>query len=191
MGVRPGRAKFPGPCLTGTWSSHSAENDRGGLVESHFCQTIFFSKKSAGSFFFQKTHNDLLQPRRASHSTKSNMHSALVILCLFGAVSALGSPFDMRPQRIDMSSLLLELNMTMDQLFPPLLNASDFVYTYSQSAAHFTGPGIDVYGCSGLQGVSCPGAGICRNNPVQFRVSTQTDISTIDSILVTLDFIVR
>ena len=88
---------------------------------------------------------------------------------------------------ISIPNLLLELNMTFSELFPSHLNASDFVYTYSQSAARFRGPAydggtIDVVGCSGMK-ESCPSGGgevkqqrsqyplpphpriQCRNNP--------------------------
>jgi hypothetical protein len=93
-----------------------------------------------------------------------------VLLLLIAACVSASSLFGASPARVNMTQLLLDLNMTMEQLFSPL-GSSDFVYSYSQSAAHFTGPrydnqgDIDVYGCSGLQGVSCAGAGECRNNP--------------------------
>ena len=94
---------------------------------------------------------------------------ALSLLLVAAVTADLASVFGPQPVAIDLPALLLDLNMTHDELFR--VEANDFVYTYSQSQAHFTGPRfdghgfIDVHGCSGLQGVSCPGAGICRNNP--------------------------
>ena len=64
---------------------------------------------------------------------------------------------------ISIPALLSEMNMTFAELFPSHLNYSDFVYTYSQSAARFQGPAydggtIDVVGCSGMK-EDCPSGG--------------------------------
>jgi len=71
-----------------------------------------------------------------------------------------------------MDEVLRHTNMTMAQLFPDKLGkeASDFIYTYHQGTAMFTGPSFDqtksinVKGCSGLQNVNYCGSGQCRNN---------------------------
>ena len=81
------------------------------------------------------------------------------IVCFMLVASSFGAPLI----PISIPNLLLELNMTFSELFPSHLNASDFVYTYSQSAARFRGPAydggtIDVVGCSGMQ-ESCPSGG--------------------------------
>jgi hypothetical protein len=73
--------------------------------------------------------------------------------------SSFGAPLN----PISIPSLLLQLNMTFSELFPSHLNSSDFVYTYSQSAAQFKGPAydggtIDVIGCSGMK-EDCPSGG--------------------------------
>ena len=86
------------------------------------------------------------------------MHK-LIVVCLMLVVSSLGAP--LRP--ISIPSLLLEMNMTFTELFPSQINSSDFVYTYSQSKARFTGPAydggtIDVVGCSGMK-EDCPSGG--------------------------------
>jgi hypothetical protein len=83
----------------------------------------------------------------------------LIVVCLMLVASSLGAP--LRP--ISISSLLLQLNTTFTELFPSHLNSSDFVYTYSQSQARFTGPAydggtIDVVGCSGMK-EDCPSGG--------------------------------
>ena len=81
--------------------------------------------------------------------------------------------------QISMKDLLLELNMTMIELFPNLhtynstsLEAENsYTYTYKISSALFQGPSFDnsgsikVTGCSGLQNVNYCGSGECRNNP--------------------------
>ncbi len=76
-----------------------------------------------------------------------------------------------------MPELLKELNMTFDELFPNFNSTSagvgadaDYIYTYHQGTAKFTGPSFDnsgaisVVGCSGLQNVNYCGSGECRNN---------------------------
>ncbi len=82
-----------------------------------------------------------------------------LFLCLMLAASSFAAPL----MPISIPKLLNELNMTFSELFPSHLNSSDFVYTYSQSAARFRGPAydggtIDVVGCSGMK-ESCPSGG--------------------------------
>ena len=82
--------------------------------------------------------------------------------------------------QISMDKLLVELNMTMIDLFPNLYTYNDttsltsstsYVYSYDISSATFKGPSFDntgninVVGCSGLQGINYCGTGQCRNNP--------------------------
>jgi hypothetical protein len=90
--------------------------------------------------------------------TPISMHRAF-ILCLILVASTSGAPL----MPISIPNLLIQLNMTFSELFPSHLNASDFVYTYSQSAARIRGPAydggtIDVVGCSGMK-ESCPSGG--------------------------------
>jgi len=101
------------------------------------------------------------------------------ILLLFSLI------FNVKSQ-INMNDLLLELNMTMIELFPNLYtynetlslsesssssSATSYIYTYDISSARFQGPSFDnsgtinVVGCSGLQNVNYCGSGECRNNP--------------------------
>ncbi len=92
------------------------------------------------------------------------VYVALICSCAIFA-NARVSPF---AHPVSFKSLLLELNMTMDELFS--VEANDFVYSYSQASARFSGPAFDggqinVVGCSGLNGVDRCGDGNCRNNP--------------------------
>lgn len=94
------------------------------------------------------------------------MAAKFVVLAILACASASPLMFG-RPR--SMESVLLELNMTMEELFP-VSKENDFVYSYGQSSAHFSGPAFDggqisVTGCSGLNHVDRCGLGNCRNNP--------------------------
>eukprot|EP00047_Mylnosiga_fluctuans_P011239 m.20186 g.20186 ORF g.20186 m.20186 type:complete len:186 (-) comp3509_c0_seq1:91-648(-) len=95
--------------------------------------------------------------------------AALLLIALVGC-SLAHTRNSTLPRKFDyVDDILRELNMTHSELFPGPPDA-DFVYTYHQKTAHFSGPAfdggqIDVTGCSGLQHADSCGEGDCRNNP--------------------------